>query len=109
VGWLHDHGGIVTYPNNRWALFAGDDGALHSWRSGAHVGWIHDGWVMNTHGRHVAFMDRASGGPVMPVRHVAPVRPVTPVRPVRPVRSVRNIRSVRSLSWGDLSELDVAE
>jgi len=62
VGWIHDHGGIVAYPANRWVLFAGNDGALHSWRTGAHVGWFQDGWVPNTNGRHVAFAAGALGG-----------------------------------------------
>ena len=66
---------------------------------GGHLGTFGDGWLRDHAGGAALFTDRASGGPVLPVRGVEPVRGVKAVMPVRGVQAVPPVPAVRSLGW----------
>jgi hypothetical protein len=61
---------------------------------GQHLGVFKNGLFRDHRGCVVAFMNGASGGPVLPIPSVSPVPPVPAVPSVPPVPAVP------SLSWG---------
>ncbi|WMT92794.1 4-fold beta flower protein [Pelagibacterium sp. H642] len=49
------------------------DGHIYGY-NGAHLGWLHDGWLVNNSGHRLLIDDGATGGPMKPMKKVKPMK-----------------------------------
>ncbi len=101
VAYVDDDGESIYLYDGTPAGFL-HEGGVYAY-SGRFLGWFEQGWVRDVHGHAAFFTEKASGGPVRPVRQVRPVRGVRQVRPVRGVHELKPVKPVSSLSWSPLS------
>jgi len=83
VGWLRRN--VVYNLRGSPRAFLEDD--VISFR-GRYLGTLENGFFRDRDGYAIAFVERTSGGPVLPITEVPPVQPVLSVTPVRPVYSL---------------------
>lgn len=71
---------------------------------GAHLGYLNDGYFCDRAGNAVAWLDGASGGPLLPAPLPAPVPPVpqAPLRDPPPLPSPP-VPPVPTLTWSSLT------
>lgn len=103
IAWLSDKDNETIYLFNGKPVAWISGTSVYSF-SGTHLGFYENGWIYDNNGYCVYYTQKASGGPVKPVKNVNPVRSVTKVKPVKSVKSVPPVRPVKKLSWSSNSE-----
>ncbi|WP_423816156.1 4-fold beta flower protein [Rhodocaloribacter litoris] len=96
VGWLHE--GRILDRSNRYRGFVKGD-AVYA-MGGQYLGRFRNGFFRDRSGGAVAFIQGASGGPLLPITQIPPVPPIPPIPPINPVPPIPPIPPVDSLSWG---------
>ena len=61
--------------------------SVYSFR-GKHLGFYENGWIYDNNGYCVFYTERATGGPVKPVRGITPVKGVASVKPIKHAKSI---------------------
>jgi len=98
VGWLAEN--VIYDIDDTPRAFIGN-GAVFNYE-GDYIGMPNSGFFRDKTGDAVAFMEGASGGPLLPVLEVAPVPPVPAIPPVPPIPPTPPVPPVPSLSWSNL-------
>lgn len=97
-----------TEDNMHIYLFNGSSVAYLDYDSvysytGKHLGFFQDGCIWDHKGQCVFFTERASSGPLKPIKKIKPVKGIKKVKPIKSVKQVKPVSPIRSSSWSPLS------
>jgi len=78
-----------------------DGGEYYAYRGGRHIGEFNAGIFWDRRGRAVAFLEGATGGPLLPIPRIPPIPPIPRIPPIRPITPVPPIPPLQTLGWSD--------
>lgn len=99
VAWLDDDR-IIDLSGQHTALISSTSVITYS---GKQMGMFEDGFFRDSGGGAVAFIENASGGPILPIAQIPPVPPVPTIPPIPPIPLIPYVPPVPLLSWSYLS------
>lgn len=70
---------------------------------GKHIGWFIDGWIRDHSGNCVMFSEKASGGPIKPIKQIKPIKGIKQIKPIKRIKQIKPILPIKSLSWSNVS------
>lgn len=108
------HGRPHAYTDDGETLFtfAGvpiayiSDDSIYSF-TGAHIGYFNDGMIRDAHGDVLLFTEKASGGPMKPMKRMKPMKGMKQMKPMKGMKQVKPMRPMESTNWSSCSPEDV--
>ena len=70
---------------------------------GKHLGFMHNGWIIDHSGDYLLFTEQSTGGPLKPLRSLSPLKGLKSLKPLKGLKELTPLRPLTSLSWSDLS------
>ena len=106
VSYCEDHVHIFLYRGEPVAYFEGD--CVYSY-SGRHLGWRHEGWIIDHDGNYYLFSEQAVGGQVKPATQRTPTKGPMERLPEKQIRQFEPMRPPTSSKWSRLSAKEFFE
>jgi len=106
VSYCEDHVHIFLYRGEPVAYFEGD--CVYSY-SGRHLGWRHEGWIIDHDGNYYLFSEQAEGGQVKPATQRTPTKGPMERLPEKQIRQFEPMRPPTSSKWSRLSAKEFFE
>lgn len=100
IAYAGDDGSIYLFSGEPVAYLDGD--SVWSY-SGKHLGWFNNGLIRDNSGETAFFSDKASGGPVKPIKRIKPIKGIKGIKPIKGIKEIKPIRAINSLGWSILS------
>ena len=70
---------------------------------GKHLGFMHNGWIIDHSGDYLLFTEQSTGGPLKPFRSLSPLKGLKSLKPLKGLKEFAPMRPLTSLSWSDLT------
>lgn len=93
---------VYTFVGEPVAYFDGD--SLYSF-DGRHLGWFKNGWLRDNSGACVFFTERASGGPIRPMKAMKPMKALRGMKPMKSLKAMRPMRPIDMNDWSKIQAL----
>jgi len=71
--------------------------------SGKHIGWFIDGWIRDHSGKCIMFSEKASGGPIKPIKQIKPIKGIKQIKPIKGIKQIKPIPPFKLLTWSNIS------
>jgi hypothetical protein len=97
---------IFTFDGRPIAHIDGD--SIYSF-SGAHLGFFEDGQIWDHSGAVILFSDRASGGPMKPLKALKPLKSLKQLKPLKSLKQLKPLKSLKSMTWSTQAPESVFE
>ena len=69
---------------------------------GRHLGFMHNGWIIDHSGNYLLFTEQSIGGPQKPFRSLSPLKGLKSLKPLKGLKEFAPLRPQTSQSWSDL-------
>ena len=83
------------------------EGDAYFTRKGKYLGEFDAGVFWDSRGRAIAFLEGATGGPLLPLTSIPPIPPSPTVPPARPSTPLAPLAPMQTLSWSDVDFTDI--
>lgn len=98
--YCEDEGTLYTFTGIPIAYFSDD--SVYAF-SGRHIGYFAGGLLRDGHGNVLLFTDRASDGPMKPMKHMRPMKGMKRMLPMKGRKQTKPMRPMNTLSWSQHS------
>jgi hypothetical protein len=106
VAYCEDYAHLLLYSGEPVAYFEGD--CVYSF-SGRHLGWRHEGWIIDHNGDPFLFSEQAVGDLIKPTTQKPPTRGPRERLPEKQIRQFEPLRPPTSSKWSKLSPKEFFE
>lgn len=97
IAYSPDGDRIYSWSGQAVGFFRGD--AVYDNR-GSHLGWRHNGWIVDRFGNHSLFSQNATGGPLKPLRQLPPLKGLRQLAPMKPLTGLAGMKPFARFNWG---------